>query len=177
MRDVEIAAISEAIELICVEKRTRQSEQTLGREPQVTDLAQLAVDAHADRTARLQVQVRCPVLHRKAQEVVDLLQAEDVEAFAAAYGEALGDAYTAMGRIAEAQDAYQKVLMDPRSHRQEFALHRLFIILQVPRLLDTTKFICLTLKLMTINNTTWNPVHLSQVKISFVWIARLVKLV
>ncbi len=51
----------------------------------------------------------------KAQEVVDLLAGEDAAGFAAAYGEVLGDAYTALGRIAEAQDAYQKVMLDPTS--------------------------------------------------------------
>jgi hypothetical protein len=44
-----------------------------------------------------------------------LLAGNDVEAFASAYGEILGDAYTALGRIAEAQDAYQKILMNPAS--------------------------------------------------------------
>jgi predicted negative regulator of RcsB-dependent stress response len=71
-------------------------------------------DNEVKHVARLRL-ARIYLYQDKAQEVVDLLQAEDVEAFAAAYGEALGDAYTAMGRIAEAQDAYQKILMDPRS--------------------------------------------------------------
>ncbi|MCP4942010.1 MAG: tetratricopeptide repeat protein, partial [Planctomycetaceae bacterium] len=64
--------------------------------------------------ARLRL-ARIYLYQDKAQEVVDLLAAEESEAFAAAYGEVLGDAYTALGRIAEAQDAYQKVLMDPLS--------------------------------------------------------------
>lgn len=51
----------------------------------------------------------------KAQEVVDLLEGQDNPAFAAAYGEVLGDAYLALGRIADAQTAYQGVLMDPLS--------------------------------------------------------------
>jgi len=49
----------------------------------------------------------------KAQEVVDLLEGQDNPAFAAAYGEALGDAYRALDRIDDAQAAYQQVLMDP----------------------------------------------------------------
>ena len=49
----------------------------------------------------------------KAQEAVDLLDGEDSTAFAAAYGEILGDAYTDLGRVADAQAAYQKVLLDP----------------------------------------------------------------
>jgi len=51
----------------------------------------------------------------KAQEVVDLLQNEDNPAFSAAYSEVLGDAYHALGRIEDAQSAYQRVLMDPLS--------------------------------------------------------------
>lgn len=49
----------------------------------------------------------------KPQQVVDLLEGEDSAAFAAIYGESLGDAYLALGRIAEAQAAYQQVLLDP----------------------------------------------------------------
>jgi predicted negative regulator of RcsB-dependent stress response len=44
-----------------------------------------------------------------------LLAGNDAGAFTSAFGEVLGDAYTALGRIAEAQDAYQKVLSDPAS--------------------------------------------------------------
>ena len=64
--------------------------------------------------ARLRL-ARILLYQDKAQEVVDLLAAQDVDAFAAAYGEVLGDAYTALGQIAEAQDAYQKILLDPLS--------------------------------------------------------------
>ena len=46
---------------------------------------------------------------------MDLLAAEESGAFAPAYGEILGDAYAALGRVVEAQDAYQKVLLDPLS--------------------------------------------------------------
>ena len=51
----------------------------------------------------------------KAQEVVDLLEGQENTAFAAAYGEVLGDAYGALERIADAQAAYQQVLMDPQA--------------------------------------------------------------
>jgi predicted negative regulator of RcsB-dependent stress response len=64
--------------------------------------------------ARLRL-ARIYLYQDKAQEVVDMLSGEDVGAFAAAYGEVLGDAYTALGRVALAQDEYQKVLMDPLS--------------------------------------------------------------
>ena len=49
----------------------------------------------------------------KPQQVVDLLEGQDSAAFAAIYGESLGDAYLALGRIADAQAAYQQVLLDP----------------------------------------------------------------
>ena len=49
----------------------------------------------------------------KSQEVVDLLEGQESEAFAAIYNELLGDAYYALGRIEDAQAAYQRVLLDP----------------------------------------------------------------
>ena len=64
--------------------------------------------------ARLRL-ARVYLYQDKAEEVVALLADIDRGAFAAAYGEVLGDAYAALGRIAEAQDEYQKVLMDPLS--------------------------------------------------------------
>jgi predicted negative regulator of RcsB-dependent stress response len=51
----------------------------------------------------------------KAQEVVDLLEAHASDAFAATYNELLGDAYRELGRIEDAQAAYQAVLLDPTS--------------------------------------------------------------
>ncbi len=64
--------------------------------------------------ARLRL-ARIYLYQEKAQEVVDLLTAEDTAAFAAAYGEVLGDAYTALGQVSEAQQAYQAALLDPLS--------------------------------------------------------------
>jgi len=64
--------------------------------------------------ARLRM-ARIYLYQNKAQEVVDLLVAEDAGAFAAAYAEVLGDAYAQLGRIAEAEDAYQKILVDTSS--------------------------------------------------------------
>jgi predicted negative regulator of RcsB-dependent stress response len=49
----------------------------------------------------------------KPQEVIDLLEDQDSEAFAAIYNELLGDAYYAVGRIEDAQAAYQRVMLDP----------------------------------------------------------------
>lgn len=76
------------------------------------------VESNADEelkhVARLRL-ARIYLYQDKAQEVVDLLAGLDIRAFSPSYGEVLGDAYTALGRIAEAQDAYQKVLVDPLS--------------------------------------------------------------
>ena len=69
-------------------------------------------DAELKHVARLRL-ARVYLYQDKAQEVVDLLASESTDAFAPAYGEVLGDAYTALGRIAEAEDAYQQVLMNP----------------------------------------------------------------
>ena len=49
----------------------------------------------------------------KSQEVIELLEDQDSEAFAAIYNELLGDAYYALGRIDDAQAAYQRVMLDP----------------------------------------------------------------
>ncbi len=88
------------------------------RDQDAADALSAVVDSDADEelrhVARLRL-ARILLYQDKAQEVVDLLAAQDVDAFAAAYGEVLGDAYTALGQIAEAQDAYQKILLDPLS--------------------------------------------------------------
>lgn len=71
-----------------------------------------SADSELKHVARLRL-ARIYLYQDKAQEALDLMVGEEPDAFAAAYGEVVGDAYTALGRIAEAQDAYQKVLMDP----------------------------------------------------------------
>lgn len=71
-------------------------------------------DEELKHIARLRL-ARIYLYQDKAQEVVDLLSKQKNTSFAASYGEVLGDAYTALGRVAEAQDAYQKVLVDPLS--------------------------------------------------------------
>jgi predicted negative regulator of RcsB-dependent stress response len=88
------------------------------RDQDAADALTAVIDGNANNelkhVARLRL-ARIYLYQDKAQEVVDLLATEGDEAFASAYGEILGDAYTALGRIAEAQDAYQKVLMDSSS--------------------------------------------------------------
>lgn len=64
--------------------------------------------------ARLRL-ARILLYQDRPQEVIDVLQGQDNPAFAATYAEVLGDAYHALGRIAESQAAYQQVLMDPLS--------------------------------------------------------------
>jgi len=44
-----------------------------------------------------------------------MLESQGNPAFAASYGEALGDAYYALGRVPDAEAAYQQVLMNPLS--------------------------------------------------------------
>ena len=75
----------------------------------------------------------------KPQEVVDLLVNEDNPAFSAAYSEVLGDAYHALGRIEDAQSAYQRVLMDPLS--QGTVNQRLvqWKVLDLPEIVDTAE--------------------------------------
>ncbi len=70
------------------------------------------VDEELKHVARLRLS-RIYLYQDKAQDVVDLLADQNNAAFKAAYGEVLGDAYTALGRIAEAEAAYQDVLLDP----------------------------------------------------------------
>jgi len=88
------------------------------RDQDAADALESVVNGNADdelkHVARLRL-ARIYLYQDRPQEAVDLLASEDNSAFAAAYGETLGDAYTALGRIAEAQDAYQKVLLDPLS--------------------------------------------------------------
>ena len=55
---------------------------------------------------------RVLLYQEKAQEVIDLLESEQDEAFAALYAEALGDAYAALGRVTAAAEAYRAALAD-----------------------------------------------------------------
>jgi predicted negative regulator of RcsB-dependent stress response len=85
------------------------------RDMDAADALKVLIDGSANdelkHVARLRM-ARIYLYQNKAQEVVDLLVAEDTDAFAAAYAEVLGDAYAQLGRIAEAEDAYQKILVD-----------------------------------------------------------------
>jgi len=78
------------------------------------ELLASAASEELKAVARLRL-ARILLYQDKPQDVVDLLEGRDNPAFAAAYTELLGDAYLALGRIADAQTAYQQVLMDPLS--------------------------------------------------------------
>ena len=88
------------------------------RDQDAADALSAVVNSHADdefkHVARLRL-ARIYLYQDKAQAAVDLLEPEDNVAFAAAYGEVLGDAYYMLGRISDAQAAYQRVLLDPLS--------------------------------------------------------------
>lgn len=62
--------------------------------------------------ARLRL-ARILMYQDKAQEVVDMLEAQNDPAFAAVYAEVLGDAYASLDRYRDAEMAYQRVLLDP----------------------------------------------------------------
>lgn len=88
------------------------------RDQDAADALRAVVESDASdelrHVARLRL-ARIYLYQEKAQDVVDVLTAEDTAAFAAAYGEVLGDAYTALGQVSEAQQAYQEALLDPLS--------------------------------------------------------------
>lgn len=88
------------------------------RDQDAADALLAIVDGKSDdglqHIARLRL-ARIYLYQDKAEEVIQMLAGQDHEAFAAAYGEVRGDAYTALGQIAEAQEAYQAVLLDPLS--------------------------------------------------------------
>jgi len=88
------------------------------RDLDAADALKAVIDGNADEeikhVARLRM-ARIYLYQDKAQDVVDMLATQDMGTFAAVYGEVLGDAYAALGRIAEAEIAYQEILMDTSS--------------------------------------------------------------
>jgi len=88
------------------------------RDQDAADALRAVLDGKADEelksVARLRL-ARVYMYQDKPEDVIDLLSGAENAAFAPSYGEVLGDAYAALGRTAEAEDAYQKVLMDPLS--------------------------------------------------------------
>ena len=88
------------------------------RDQDAADTLSGILESNADEEVKLLARARLGrvlLYQGKPQEVVDLLADQDSTAFAAIYGELLGDAYTELGQIEDAQAAYQDVLLDPLS--------------------------------------------------------------
>ena len=95
-----------AMALLYMEKnRDQDAADALG------DLLASTGDQQLKSIARLRL-ARIYLYQDKAQEVVDLLEGHEDTAFSARYAEVLGDAYAALGRVAEAETAYQAALGD-----------------------------------------------------------------
>ena len=88
------------------------------RDQDAVNVLQELLDSTADEelkgVARARL-ARILLYQGNAQAVVDLLEGQASEAFAAIYNDLLGDAYVALGRHADAQEAYQAVMLDPLS--------------------------------------------------------------
>ena len=88
------------------------------RDQDAADALSQVIASDADEEVKLVARARLArilLYQNKAQEVVDLLEGQQSESFAAVYQELLGDAYHALGRIEDAQAAYQNVMLDPLS--------------------------------------------------------------
>jgi len=86
------------------------------RDADAADALSGVIDSIADEEVKLVARARLArvlLYQGKPQEVVDLLEGQSSEAFAAIYNELLGDAYHELGRIEDAQIAYQNVMLDP----------------------------------------------------------------
>ena len=86
------------------------------RDQDAADALRSVVDGDASEEIKLVARARLArvlLYQNKPQDVVDLLEGHDTAAFAAIYNELLGDAYYALGRIEDAQMAYQSVMLDP----------------------------------------------------------------
>ena len=86
------------------------------RDQDAADVLQELLDSDADvaikHVGRTRM-ARILLYQGNAQGVVDLLEGEESEAFGAIWGELLGDAYRELGRIEDAEAAYQGVMLDP----------------------------------------------------------------
>ncbi len=74
----------------------------------------------------------------KAQEVVDLLEGSENSAFSARYAEVLGDAYAALGQVADAEAAYQAALGDADASQSIDRALVQWKILDLPKVEETT---------------------------------------
>ncbi len=88
------------------------------RDQDAADALSQVIASDADEEVKLVARARLArilLYQNKAQDVVDLLEGQQSASFAAVYQELLGDAYHALGRIEDAQAAYQNVMLDPLS--------------------------------------------------------------
>ena len=88
------------------------------RDQDAADALSEVLASDADEAVKLVARARLArvlLYQGKAQEVVELLEGQSSEAFAAIYNEILGDAYQELGRIEDARAAYENALLDPMS--------------------------------------------------------------
>ena len=86
------------------------------RDQDAADVLQELLDGEASEPLKHVARTRLArilLYQDDSQAVVDLLEGQESEAFAATWNELLGDAYRDLGRIDDAEAAYQKVLLDP----------------------------------------------------------------
>lgn len=86
------------------------------RDQDAADVLREILESDADQAVQYVARTRLArVLQYQgnAQGVVDLLEGQQSEAFAAVWNELLGDAYHELGRIEDAMAAYQAALLDP----------------------------------------------------------------
>lgn len=84
-----------------------------GRDQDAADALRAVVDDDPDSSLGLIASLRLAkvlLYQDKAQNVVDLLSVKKTSAYAARYGEALGDAYVMLGNYLAARDAYRVAL-------------------------------------------------------------------
>lgn len=75
------------------------------------ELLELSGNEELKNVGRLRL-ARILLYQDKPQDVLDLLAQQDAAAFNALNAELMGDAYLALGRVAEAGDAYRRALAD-----------------------------------------------------------------
>ncbi len=86
------------------------------RDQDAADVLRELLDSNAETAMKNVARTRLArilLYQDNAEGVVDLLEGQESEAFAAVWNELLGDAYSVLGRIDDAEAAYQKVLLDP----------------------------------------------------------------
>ena len=86
------------------------------RDQDAADALSGLIASEADDEVKLVARARLArvlLYQNKAQDVVDLLGGQQSEAFGPIYQELLGDAYYALGRVEDAQVAYQSVMLNP----------------------------------------------------------------